>query len=166
MDRLAMIHATRKQLIADIREYVRSQKEEWQIVPWLAIQADGRTGWSGQAELACAGLWQVATARTGPCVFIDCKTGELVRLVRSTHNRRVPLEDKLVLELVAPHLDKLTAVEIVCRLQNEAAKKRPSYYSVNNWEDNARRREEMATLHGVDRTYKDHGNKLEISPDL
>ncbi len=68
-------------LVASIRDHVRSQKELWQQVPWLALQADGRAGYSGLNGRAYrTGYWAVKANRESGSysVYVDCATGELV----------------------------------------------------------------------------------------
>jgi hypothetical protein len=112
-DIVARIENTRHRLTTDIREYVRSQQEEWRLVPWLALQADGRGGYSEHHSYAYHhGRWFVHEFGTGP--LIDCASGELVRM-----NGRL-LNDHSVLEL-ANSLNAITAKEVIAQLQYQAA---------------------------------------------
>lgn len=64
-----------------IRDYARSQKEGWQQIPLLALEADGRTGFSEKYSRAYkSGYWALESSiRDGRYqVYIDLETGELV----------------------------------------------------------------------------------------
>jgi hypothetical protein len=146
---IELIETEKRALIRTVHEYVESQKKLWRQVPWLALQADGRDGWSNHyANAYCNGLWIVGESSNGYYnSFIDCATGKLVGY------KFKPLPDCFVLDLVT-ELDDLNAQTIVESLKEEAKKERPSYYSVEEWKDAENRRKRKAIEYGVDKVYK------------
>ena len=63
-----------KEIVKDIREYFRNQKDDWQKLPWLALQANGRGGYSsGYSQMYEYGLMIINEG-----VFVDLESGELV----------------------------------------------------------------------------------------
>jgi hypothetical protein len=146
MDLKASIHQDRKKLISDIRKYVRSQKEEWCRVPWLALQADGRIGYSGHYQSAYTyGFWGVQFDGTGP--FIDCATGELVSNFQSS-----PLYNEGVLTL-ANDLDALTAAKVIRDLQHAASEKIPSWSNQKEFDERAEWRKKLIHQLELQRLY-------------
>lgn len=69
------------ELVENIREYSLSQKEEWQKIPMLALEAEGRTGYSDTRSRAYTqGFWALEPAtRNGKYqAYVDLATGEIV----------------------------------------------------------------------------------------
>jgi hypothetical protein len=140
VDLLAKIRSGRKELVADIREYARSQKEDWRRVPWLALQADGRGGYSDTYQYAYRyGFWLVGSSNTSPAV--DCATGELVGLTVGCAT--LSLSDWNVVGL-SGDLDKLNAAKIVRDLERCARRKARAPDGKRDLDERARWREELA----------------------
>ncbi|QIG77696.1 hypothetical protein EVB64_109 [Rhizobium phage RHph_TM61] len=72
---------TKKYYINSLREYSRKQVDLWRQVPWLALQAQGRSGWS-DAYGRCIrnGIWTINSATNGGycATSVDCDSGELM----------------------------------------------------------------------------------------
>lgn len=110
-----------------IRNYTEAQKEFWQKVPWLALQADGRTGHLDHWSIAYSnGLWCISPSGQNYTEFVDCATGKLVdgQLKELAEGRLLPL---------ASRLQVLDAEVVIEHLRKEAQKQRPSYYSAAQW---------------------------------
>ena len=83
---ISMVNAWRirteaDKVIFDIRELSRRQKDLWQRVPYLALQADGRSGYSDNYSRAYReGYWALdASVRSGLySVYVDLENGKLV----------------------------------------------------------------------------------------
>ena len=104
----------RDELVETIREYSRSQKEIWQLVPNLALEADGRSGYGLNRVHSQGVLGLRSTIHDGSfTVYVDLATGELVD-PHTFHgkSRLVPARDVSVLEVLA-NLDALDAQKIV-----------------------------------------------------
>lgn len=118
-------------LVRTIREYVRSQAETWQLVPYLALEADGRSGYSDNyARAYRQGVWAIeSSARDGSyTVYVDLATGELVNPFSFHEQARcVDAYDSHVLAL-ATNLDQLDAAALVAGLEAAARKPIASYY--------------------------------------
>jgi hypothetical protein len=129
-----------KGMVDRIRAYTRSQKAFWQRVPYLALQADGRDGFSDQYSYAYHyGYWQLSGSASGGYynVYVDLATGELVNPV----DRKKPAWDEDIAKLV-PHLDELDAGKLVKELEDEAKRPYFSGYSAaehDTWRDQTRR---------------------------
>lgn len=146
--RLEAIGSAKNTLVEMILNYSESQKEMWRKVPWLALQADGRSGWSQHYENAYEnGLWTVGPADGGYYhAFVDCATGKL------TGFKGKPLHEKYVF-MLATQLNELDATAVVERMYKESLKERPSFYTVEDWQRAADRRTAKAIALGVDEMY-------------
>ena len=73
-----------QELIDAIKAYCESQVDLWRRVPDLALEADGRTGYSSNLQLCWQrGLWEVGASKAvsepgRPLVSVDCASGKLV----------------------------------------------------------------------------------------
>ena len=126
------LSASTKDLVNSIRELSKSQKDTWQQVPFLALQADGRTGFSDQYSRAyCQGYWAVAsTVRSGSySVYVDLETGELV----SAFDPRKQARDEDIL-MIAPNLNQIDAVSLVIELAKDPERPVGSYYNAQKQE--------------------------------
>lgn len=112
----ASLEAKVKELDELIRTYTRSAKELWRLVPYLALQADGRSGYSSQYATAYQrGLWIIEHSLdrfSSYTVAVDCATGELVSIPNA--RERAHKEDVL---RCASRLHELDAPAIVLKLQ-------------------------------------------------
>ncbi|MEK7628786.1 MAG: hypothetical protein AAB421_05245 [Patescibacteria group bacterium] len=126
----------RTALIDAVRACSRAQKDLWQKVPWLALQADGRTGYSDSYSRAYNnGLWTLTVAHHGYCsAFVDCATGELVDAELR------PLVEKYVLE-VAAYIEQIDAHAVTKGLAADASRRTSDCY---NADDQALWRKETA----------------------
>lgn len=118
-----------KELDELIREYTRSERELWRLVPYLALHADGRSGYSSQYAVAYQkGLWIIehSVDRFGSyTVAVDCATGELVS-IPNTHEK-AHVEDVL---RCASRLHEFDAAAVVLALQQAGKKPYFSGYDV------------------------------------
>lgn len=118
-------------LVRGIREYAKSQVEDWRRIPYLALEADGRSGYSDNyARAYRQGVWAVeASARDGSyTVYVDLATGELVNPFSFHEQARcVDAYDSHVLAL-ATSIGQLDAAAIVAGLEAAARKPVASYY--------------------------------------
>lgn len=115
-----------------IRDFSKEQKDLWQKVPYLALQADGRSGYSGQYSRAYEqGYWAIkgSTSEGRYTVYVDLETGELV----DAFDPRKPADNKNVIVLaLALALKELKAAEIVKKLSDEAKKSHYKDYKIRN----------------------------------
>jgi len=108
----------RESIIQEIRDYVRDQKDLWAQIPYLALQANGRTGFSDNFSRAHdLGYWAIkASVRNGYYeIYIDCAIGELV----DPRDPAKAIGDSEVLMLLSD-LSQLDASEIIEKLRREA----------------------------------------------
>jgi|APHM01.1.fsa_nt_gi hypothetical protein len=71
---------SRDQLVENIREYSENRKKEWQKLPYLALKADGGTGWSNQYKTAYLhGFWwlEVYNHNGHKAAKVDLETGKI-----------------------------------------------------------------------------------------
>ncbi len=140
MNGLGKIYAIERKLADEIRSYVLSGRNSWRRVPFLALQADGRCGFSGTYQRAYySGLWSPSCIPNeyGYGIFVDCATGEIVG---SNCN---PVGYRVVLSLLNC-LDQLDAVKIIQKLQEEVSKGVPSWINKKELDGRIRWREELA----------------------
>ena len=139
-----------KELIDKIREVSRSQKDTWQQIPFLALQADGRSGYSDQyARAYTQGYWAVrATVRNGSyAVYVDLETGELV----NAFNSRKVAEDEDVL-LIASSLNQIDVASLIKELRKQV--KQPTSPSYNVQEQEKWRQEILKEYNLKPREYR------------
>lgn len=135
----ARIYAARKHLVADIRKYSRAQKKDWQSIPWLALQADGRIGFSdAYARCYRRGIWTLSMPHEHGYhgTFVDCATGEIVG------SDLKQASDYAVLFL-ASSIDQLTTAMIIRDLQNYASDRIPPGSSQQEFDEHALWRERV-----------------------
>ena len=113
------------QLVEIIREISRIQAHLWQQIPALALEYNGRSGYSGQLQLAYTKrLWELdiktGSGRSGCCV--DLTSGELVWL----WNENPPLNKKYVLAL-AFGIEQINAQQKIDWMTEEILKPYPGY---------------------------------------
>ncbi|PJE51115.1 MAG: hypothetical protein COV29_02475 [Candidatus Yanofskybacteria bacterium CG10_big_fil_rev_8_21_14_0_10_36_16] len=129
------IGSTAKELIDKIREISRLQRSLWQQVPYLALQADGRTGYADQYMRAYrSGYWVITSSCRDGCyhVSVDLETGELVCPLAP--ERKSSDEDVLRIALSLHEID----VERILR-KLKIASERPFHRSYKQ-EDKERRK--------------------------
>lgn len=121
-----------KELIDTVRKLSIEQKDTWQKVPYLALQADGRTGYSDQYSRAYhQGYWAIeASVRNGSYrIYVDLETGELV----SAFDPRKKARDEDVL-LIASNLGQIDAAWLIEKLHSRSLESVGSYYNATKQE--------------------------------
>ncbi len=128
---MTSLEAKVRELDELIRAYTQSEKELWRLVPYLALQADGRGGYSSQYAVAYQkGLWIIehSVDRFGSyTVAVDCATGELVSIPNTHEKARV--EDVL---RCASRLHEFDAAAVVLALQQAGKNPYFSGYDVES----------------------------------
>ena len=127
MTTVAEIKEARSQLVASVRSFVKEQLETWRLVPYLALQADGRDGGIGYyADAYKHGLWrfQIRRSTLGPH-FIDCDSGRIC-----TYGSRgyVFAGDRSIVRML-DDIDEIDALQVVAWLRDQIRKPRPSWIS-------------------------------------
>ncbi len=125
------INVLQKQLVQALRDRSHEQVEFWRQVPYLALQADGRTGHLDQYSCAFYhGYWQLHSSEHSGYyhVYVDLETGDLV----SASNVEQLASDDAVLNLNA---DELDAEKLVAELIEEGKEEHGSYYSAEAKEE-------------------------------
>ncbi|MFA6603755.1 MAG: hypothetical protein WCT10_02840 [Patescibacteria group bacterium] len=126
------IEKTTADLAESIRAYARSQKEQWRLVPWLALEADGRSGYLDNYSRAYnLGVWALDASRSdgGYNIYVDLATGELIRagMFHWDQGKPTPASDREVLALAA-HIKELDAAAIIKGLQRKSKKPTNKFY--------------------------------------
>ena len=136
MDSAKIIKNVEK-VIEDIRNYSTSQKELWQKVPLLALEADGRMGFKDTyARAYNQGFWALeGSVNNGYySVYVDLATGDLINFYASLNQVFEPAGEGSVLKL-ALNLNELDAKRIVTNLEEEAKKPYSSHYNPDKHEE-------------------------------
>jgi len=121
-----LIRQKRRELVSAVRSWVRSQKDLWQRVPYLALQADGRSGHLDKfAHAYYHGYWLLdASINNGYyCVSVDLANGELIDPNKPTQKA----SDDSILVLVAD-IDALDAVKVVAYLEQASTEPTGRWY--------------------------------------
>lgn len=131
-------------LATEVRKSSISQKELWQLVPNLALEAEGRDGWGDNTSLCYKdGLWLVGNSTHGgrtPYV-VDCFTGHLIRLHDFLEKQELHLLDDASVLSLASELDAQAVVDNF-KSHIKEYENPPSYYTDEDWVKNAKWREE------------------------
>lgn len=150
------IQQLKNDLVDKIKEYSRSQQKQWQQVPYLALQADGRSGFNDNySRVYYTGYWAMeSSVHNGDYhVYVDLATGNLVNAYHASSSvcifdADIPKESKQILadddEIIALALDDLNARQLVQMLRQQAQMPYPSYYKPE--EQEAWRRETLEKL--------------------
>ena len=136
MDSAKMIKNVGK-VIEDIRNYTTSQKELWQKVPLLALEADGRTGFKDNYSRAYNhGFWALEGSINNGyySVYVDLATGDLINPYSSSDQAFEPAGEERVLKL-ALNLNELDAQRIVTNLEEKAQQSYSSHYNPDKHEE-------------------------------
>ncbi|MDD4877969.1 MAG: hypothetical protein PHO02_02950 [Candidatus Nanoarchaeia archaeon] len=140
-------------LIEGIKEYSESQMDTWREIPSLALEADGRTGFSDSLALAYYdGYWRIESSigRQGYySVFVELETGSLVK--EPSIKSSTP-EKSGLLRLIA-HLNELNAAEIKKCLKKSAECPYGSGYNAEDIKNHERQRERYRRLLMMDKSY-------------
>ncbi|OGF28083.1 hypothetical protein A2303_00780 [Candidatus Falkowbacteria bacterium RIFOXYB2_FULL_47_14] len=134
-----------KEVEGGIRDYCRAQKGLWQRIPWLALMADGRGGFSPTKGRAYReGYWMIFSSgrANGPfcTVEVDCENGELDARLNSD-----------IVKLI-DHLDELNAAKIIAELKIETLK--PEHVT-GDWRD------KIIEGYGLEPVYRRNRKKIE-----
>jgi hypothetical protein len=159
-------------LAETIRTYARSQKELWQLVPWLALEADtAHNSPRTQSDWAYDhGLWPVGEFDLqGGCfhVCVDLATGELIDPVAFFHDagKLVPAQDRFVRKLASTSgVGELDAAAIIRGFKKETASG-----AVRNRERTADEawRQKIREKHGLKPVFTaDQRGPLDGSPEM
>jgi hypothetical protein len=130
-----------KTLVDEIRSYSKEQKSFWNQLPYWALEADGRTGFSDSYSRAYrTGYWAVDKSIINGCytVYVDLENGELV----NAFDPRKKANAIDVLRL-AFDLDTLDAASTVEWVKEEAKKPYGSYYKESDRKSTDERRESL-----------------------
>ncbi|MDP3734090.1 MAG: hypothetical protein Q8R37_02585 [Nanoarchaeota archaeon] len=140
------IQQLKNDLVEKIREYSLSQQQQWQRVPYLALMADGRSGFNGNYSRAYhQGYWALeSSCKSGYYnVYVDLDNGNLVDAHHAASSIDlfdvdIPKESKSVPanedEIITLDLDNLDARSLVRMLQQQAQEPYPSYYKAEEQE--------------------------------
>jgi|SRR3989344_2389519 len=106
-----------QKLIRAIGRFSKSQKELWQKLPYLALEADGHNGYSPDlADIYRNGIWPVRSSivpHSHHYVCVDCATGELISgNAFRAHGTIEPPDDGAVLRILF-HLEELFARRVI-----------------------------------------------------
>ncbi len=148
-------------LSSDIRRFSRSQEKLWQQIPFLALQADGRSGHSEQYSRAYGyGFWALRSSESGGyfTVYVDLENGDLV----NPHDlaRQASIQDVLRL---ATTIEELDAKALIKKLEKEAGEKTWEGYDKEKKE--AWRNDLFKKLNLKPKTYKRDKSKEQISKE-
>lgn len=83
----------RYQLVSEILEQCKAQKELWQQVPFLTLQAQGLSGWDdGYQACIYHGMWRLPYSTGGMIPYsVDCATGVIHRFSKPADQYEVGL---------------------------------------------------------------------------
>lgn len=103
-----------RNLAERVKRFSENERDLWQKVPYLALQADGRSGYSDQYSRAYdQGFWAIHSSAVNGYyrVYVDLETG---RLADPSNLIKTPCDEDII--TLAAHLDELDAQNIVTEL--------------------------------------------------
>lgn len=105
-----------------LKQFSRSQKEYWQKIPYLLLQIDGRSGYSGiSAHAYTNGLLSIRDI-----LYIDLESGELV----NRYTPYLPADTNNILQLSLKDLDAKAMIADYHKILSEQEKEWPAAYSI------------------------------------
>ena len=145
-----------KELAEKIREISKSQKELWQLVPNLCLEANGRGGYSDHYQWAyTSGYWALGSSNDGYMyqLAIDLITGDIVRL-----SDDAPLaSDEEIVKTLAINFYELDASGIVEGLKKDILKgEKDNNKEVKKWRESTRKKLK------IEKVYKSRPKALKI----
>ena len=136
------IIASAKKIVEEISNYSKSQKNLWQKIPLLALEADGISGFNDNYSRAYReGFWALEGSidENGYSIYVDLSSGELIdaysaskvfsicNLKISKNSMLEPAQKEKILKL-AFNIKELNAQNIVNSLKKESKQPYSSYY--------------------------------------
>jgi len=122
MDKLK-ISSSAEQIVKDIFTYSKSQKKSWQRIPILALEADGRIGYSEQYSRAYEhGFWALNSSIQNGCysIYVDLDTGNLINPHSIELSSRMLDANKESVLNLAFNLDELDTKKIITSLEKKS----------------------------------------------
>jgi hypothetical protein len=129
------------QILIEVRQWSESQKELWRQIPNLALEADGKNGYSDDlAYCYNYGFWRIWDHSSYRGMFllcsVDCSTGRIGNDSASFHHQKfVEATDEAVLRLLS-RLDDIDAKLLVKKLKMATKVEQNDYIAKSNpnWE--------------------------------
>lgn len=134
-----------------VRDYCESQVEVWRTIPWLALQADGRSGYNGNLARAYHwGHWALESSigrYGGYSGFVDLANGRLIDVYPGADmDEEREARDNVVMGLTPEDID---ATMIANSLRTYAQREESEF--ISNYTDQDRL--DIAEKRGVDKLY-------------
>jgi hypothetical protein len=141
---LGRIEKERTRLAQQLRTYLLVHRCDWRRVPYLALQADGRSGYiRAYAYAYTRGLWVINLGRDySP--FVDCATGRVVTY---------ELEEVGDRTLLSCGLDSLRADKVIAELEKRASNVALQYTDPPEHERREAWRKDLATEYKLQPLY-------------
>lgn len=141
--------------VEGLREYSRSQVELWKKIPWLALQAEGISGFSDErASRYGTGYLRLLVEGGSYRIFLDLDTGEIC-------SSRYPIQlapDHDVMKLTPADLDAQAYID---ELVEYGSRPIGSYY---NKDEILEWRRKMAEANNVTERYERKGPRAKETP--
>lgn len=149
------IESKRASYVEALRVYALAQVEDWKRIPWLALQAEGRSGFTDEgASRYGAGYLRLVNSGGSYRIFLDLDTGELC-------NSFYPIKlapDPLVMQLTP---EDLTASKYIVELEERARRPTISYYDPAKQEE---WRQQKIKQYGLTERYERQGPREDQTP--
>ncbi|HBM45670.1 MAG: hypothetical protein UT05_C0004G0025 [Parcubacteria group bacterium GW2011_GWF2_38_76] len=146
-----------RELAETIREFCRSQKDLWQLVPNLALEADGRGGYLSLYSAAYTdGYWILNYCRPNQQYYrlaVDLLNGDIVCIMDEA-----PLasDEKIIKELLE-NIDEIDAGKIIAELEKDIqGRESNNTKEVKTWREKERRKLKLGKI------YEKRNKKLKI----
>ncbi len=119
-------------LCNSIRKYALEQVKDWNKIPYLTLQVDGKGGYSNDYNSAYIdGIWKLNES-----IYLDCATGELVTIEHDKNNKIILKEapNYLLVDL-ANSLERFNVKNIIKDLHGKLNWKDSEPYSLGYWNE-------------------------------
>ncbi len=139
------------EILERLTQQILSQAELWKKVPFLALEANGRSGYSDDWNVAYQhGYWALRDIRTKQTLaYIDCENGKLRAANECTIENTTPSKRDLL--IILADLKMADAEAVVENLQQQSTRPHSSGYDPDQQEE---WRKSQREKYGVEETYR------------
>lgn len=141
------------EIAQEVRKYSTSQKADWQKIPWLALQVDGRGGYSTGYSIAYEiGVWEIGNSG----IFVNLENGDLVSIPwdPKPNCECTKVDDYSILKIVCCFSEELNAKKIMGNLENRISVQEDTpYCGYENFKSNIEWRNSIIKKYNLEKDF-------------
>lgn len=144
---LELIREMKLRAVDHIRDYIESQKDSWQKIPYLALLAYKSSriyvGHTDPCKIAYTkGLWKIQER-----VYINCEDGEIVNHL----NKKLSYNASLILLEIG--IEEFNAQKIIKKLKKQVNLSNDKVFTVDEYADPKKFRKAMIKKYGLHKNF-------------